>query len=59
MALMYSDDRSDMLFAIGIIIAIAVGVTGFIFAMIGAVEWAKDSEARRCAEYGYECPKED
>ena len=58
MALMYDDDRSEMLFVIGVIIAVVIGITGFIFAMIELNEWTKENEARRCAEYGYHCQED-
>lgn len=39
------------------IVAGFMTVLGFIVGAINISEWAKDNQARRCAEYGYECEK--
>lgn len=59
MALMLDDQRSELLFSIGVAVTTVVCVTGFIYAMIWLDQWTKENAARRCVEYGYECPEED
>ena len=51
-------DEDTKSFAIAFL-AILAGIALCIAAVVFVFEAAKDHDAKRCAEYGYECPKED
>ena len=44
--------------SIFIVMVSAILAVFFVCVSVGIASWYKDREARRCAEYGYNCPTE-